>query len=106
NRRSFSQERDAEDRAVAAQLLALCPGVVWVGQNVGDMNDFALKQHAPGYRSGVESKRVTCGELAEFTREPVARFEVVSFALRATYDHHLGLAQPRCRLDQCVEHGL
>src|SRR6202023_1179139 len=45
----------------------------------------------------------TCGELGVFTRAPVARFEVVSFALRSTYNHHVRLAQAGAPLDQRVE---
>src|SRR5262245_13944937 len=70
------------------------------------MNVFAFKQNASGYRSSVESKRVTCGELGEFRREPIARFEVEDLAPWSAYGHRVGLAQPRRRLDQRVEHSL
>src|SRR5262249_11985516 len=70
------------------------------------MNDFTFKQNASGYRSSVESKRVTCGELGELRRQPIGRFKVVSFALRSTYGGRVRLAQPRRRLDECVEHSL
>src|SRR5262245_13391390 len=80
--------------------------VLGIAQNVEDMNDFALKQNASGYRSSVESKRVTCGELSEFRREPIARFEVEELAPWSAYGHRVGLAQPRRRLHQRVEHDL
>src|SRR6266567_5520810 len=70
------------------------------------MNDFAFKQDAPLYRSTVDSSRVTCGELVVFTREPVVRFEVVSFPLRSAYDHRVRLAQAGGRLDERIEHRL
>ena len=80
--------------------------VFGIGQNVEDMNDFAFKQDAPGYRSTVDSSWVTCEELGVFTGEPVGRFDVESFALRSTYGNRVRLAKARRRLDQCVEHRL
>ena len=70
------------------------------------MNDFAFKQDAPGYRCSVDSSWVTGGVLSVLTREPIARFKVVSFALRSTYDDRVGLAKARRRFDECVEHRL
>src|SRR6516162_6653146 len=67
------------------------------------MNVFAFKQNASGYRSSVESKRVTCGELGEFRRQPIARFEVEDLAPWSAYGHRVGLAQPRGRFDERVE---
>ena len=43
NRPSFSQERNAKDRAKAAKLLGFAR-VFGIGQNVGDVSDFAFKQ--------------------------------------------------------------
>ena len=104
NQRSFSQEWDAEKRM---KFPLACPiRVFGVGQNVEDMNDFAFKQDPPGYRSTVNSGWVTCEELGVFTREPVARFEVVSFALQSTYGNRVRLAQPRRQFDQSIEHRL
>src|SRR5262249_30050351 len=70
------------------------------------MNDFTFKQNASGYRSSVESKRVTCGELGEFRRQPIGRFKVVRFALPSTYGDRVGLEKARRRFDECVEHRL
>src|SRR5262245_62786752 len=70
------------------------------------MNDFAFKQDAPGYRCSVDSSWVTGCVLSVLTRESIARFKVVSFALRSTYDDRIGLAKARRRFDECVEHCL
>src|ERR1700730_16096717 len=70
------------------------------------MNDFAFKQDAPGYRSAVDSSRVICDELGVSRRVPVARFEVVSLALRSTYDHHVRLAQAGGRRHERIQHSL
>src|SRR5262245_11276850 len=70
------------------------------------MNDFAFEQDAPGYRCSVDSSWVTGGVLCVFTREPVARFKVVSVALRSTYDDRVRLAKARRRFHECVEHRL
>jgi hypothetical protein len=40
---SFSQERDAENRPPAANLLARAVPVFRIGQNIGDVDDFAFK---------------------------------------------------------------
>ena len=45
-------------------------------------------------------------EFGVFTRDSVARFEVVSFTLRSTYDYRVRLAQAGGRLDQGVEYCL
>src|SRR5262249_16036747 len=71
-----------------------------------NMNHLASKQSAPGDRSGVEPKGVTCGKLGEFRREPIARFKVVTVPPWSAYDDHIRLTQPRRRFDQCVEHRL
>src|SRR5262249_54805156 len=98
NRRSFPQERDAKKCTKGGAPSFLVPPirVFRIGQNVGDMNNFAFEQDAAGYRSSVDSGWVTCGELGVFRRESVACFEVVSFALRSPYGYGVCLAQP-CR---------
>src|SRR5262249_40668275 len=94
NRRSFSQERGAKKRTEAANLLARIR-VLRIGQSVGDMNDFAFKQNAPGHSCSVDSSWVTGEVLSVLTREPIARLKVVSFALRSTYDDRVRLAKAR-----------
>src|SRR5262249_4439116 len=106
DRRSFAHQRDAENRAIAADFLACAICIFGISQNVGDMNDFAVKQDAPGYRPTVDSGRVMFYEFGVFTRDSVARFEVVSFTLRSTYDYRVRLAQPGGPLDKRVEHCL
>src|SRR5262249_17673403 len=106
NRRSFSQERDAKKRTKAATLACPPIRVFRIGQSVGDVNDFAFEQDAPGYRCSVDSRWVTGRVLSGLSREPIARFKVVSFALRSTYDDRVGLAKARRRFDECVEHRL
>src|SRR5262249_37773960 len=101
-----SQERDAKNRTKAATLASPPIRVFRIGQNIGDMNDLAFKQDAPRYRRSVDSSGVSGDELGVFTREPVARFEVVSFALRSTYGYHVRLAKARCRLNKRVQNGL
>src|SRR5262249_39609395 len=54
----------------------------------------------------VDSSWVSGGELDIFTREPVVRLEVVSFALRSTYDDRVRLAKARRRFNKSIEHGL
>jgi hypothetical protein len=63
---SFSQERDAENRPPAANLLARAVPVFRIGQNIGDVDDFAFKQDPPLYRtSPPDFDRVTCDEFGE-----------------------------------------
>src|SRR5215468_6585335 len=68
------------------------------------MDDFAFKQDAPGYRPSVNSSWVTGDELHVFTRQPVARFEVVGFTLRSTYRGCVCVTKSGGRLDQRIEH--
>src|SRR5262249_60202440 len=104
--KSCSQERDAKTRTKAATLACPPIRVFRIGENVGDMNGFAFKQDASGYRCSVDPCWVTGGELGVLTREPIGRFKVVSFAFRSTYGYHVGLAKARRRFDECVEHRL
>src|SRR5262249_40828506 len=106
NRHSFPQEWDSKKRAKAARLQGSRIRVFRIDQNVGNMDDFAIKQDTPRHRCSVDSSWVTGHELGLFMRQPVTRLEVVSFAPRPTYDGHLRLTQPCRRLDQRVEHGL
>jgi hypothetical protein len=52
-RHALAQHGDSEDGPKVSQLLGLCEGVVRVGQDVGDMNDFAFQQGACGDRSAL-----------------------------------------------------
>src|SRR6516162_9607372 len=64
-------------------------GVFGIGQNVTDMNDFAFKQDAARYRSTVDSRRMTCGELGVFMGKSIGGFEVESFAPRSSYGNRV-----------------
>ena len=68
DRRSFAQERDAKKRPRCANPAEFGIRVFGIGQNVEDMNDFAFKQDAPGYRSTVDRSWVTATSSA-YSRE-------------------------------------
>src|SRR5262249_40905425 len=80
NRHSFPQEWDSKKRAKAARLQGSRIRVFRIDQNVGNMDDFAIKQDTPRHRCSVDSSWVTGHELGLFMRQPVTRLEVVSFA--------------------------
>src|SRR5262249_57493085 len=70
------------------------------------MNDLAVKHDAPRYSPAIESSRVMGHKIGVLTRDSVAGFKVISFALRSAYDRRVRLAQLGGRLDQRVEHRL
>src|SRR5215475_15756613 len=70
------------------------------------MNDSAVKHDAPRYSPAIQSSRVMGYKIGVLTRDSVACFEVVSFALRSAYDHRVRLAQLGRRLDQRVKYSL
>src|SRR5207342_1838747 len=61
---------------------------------------------APGYRSPVDSRGVSCGKLCVFSRVSMGCFEVEGFALRSAYRHRVRLAQLGGRPDEGIEHRL
>src|SRR5262249_26775202 len=106
DRCSLAHQRNAQNRAIATDFLDCAVRIVGIGQDVGDMNNFAFEQDAPRYGPTVDSSRVMFYEFGVFTRDSIARFEIVSFTLRSTYDYRVRLAQPSGRLNQRVEHCL
>src|SRR6516162_9755366 len=70
------------------------------------MNDLAVKHDAPRYSPAIESSRVMGHKIGVLTRDSVAGFKVISFALRSAYDRRVRLAQLGGRLDKRIQHGL
>src|SRR5262249_40674132 len=80
--------------------------VVGMGQDIGNMKNFALKQHSSRNRASVNLSRVICVKFGQLRRASIGRFKIISCASRSAYHHCVGLAKLGCRLDESVEHGL
>src|SRR5205085_1625352 len=81
DRRPLAQERHAEHGANAAPFLGLVPGVLRVGEHVGDMDNPALDRDAPRQRAAPRADRVRLDEGLELGREAVVRGKVIEIAV-------------------------
>ncbi len=107
---AFAQQRDAQRGAVAADLLRSAPGVFRVRQNVGNVDHGSLERDPPGHAAAIGAD-LQALEIVPDARVHLAGMtvagdpaEVVALALEQP--GMIGLAQPRHRLDQRIEHGL
>jgi hypothetical protein len=107
---ALAQERDTQGGSVAADFLSLSPSVAWIGQHVGQMD------HLRGSRSPSDDASLVhrYGYLPKVSRYAVMGFGPVpepcrppqELAIPQKQPCMVGIAQPRCRLDQRVEHRL
>src|SRR6202048_5247586 len=89
--------------AIAAQPLWLKVAVFRVGQNVGDLNGLALKQHSP---CNATTPRRKCEGLVRFNvfgREAVSGGDIITCYSRAENLGHVRLAKPGGCLNQRVQ---
>src|SRR5271157_3027437 len=91
--------------AIAAQPLWLKVAVFRVGQNVGDLNGLALKQHPPCKASTPRWKREGLVRFSVFGREAVTCRDIITCVSRAENLGHVRLAKPGSGFDQRVQHG-
>ena len=109
DRRSFPQQRDAQHGAKTSDPLSCDESVFRIRQHVGNVDSLALEQRPSEDRSSPYARRPHSGVLhvrGELGREPPARDPRVALTGGTMDRRHLRLAQPRCRLDQGIEHGL
>ena len=106
DRCSFAQHRNTEHCVDAADLCRPAKGVLRIGQDVGNLNDLAFQKRPSDYRSASEWNRMSghvglvLGCVAVLGNLPV---DAILLAIDGS---HIGLAQPRHRFDQRVEHVL
>src|SRR5262245_52067289 len=82
-------------------------GVFWIGENIGDLNGFALQQDSRDHTAASLRKRLGLHEFIVLRRMTVARRVVIRAGSLLAHDRSLiRLTQPCRRLDQRVEYGL
>ena len=107
---AIAQQWCSEGRPVAADLLCLVPGVLGVGQHIGDVHDPAFKRAAPGDAASIDRDVAAEKEAPDLLMNlgPVAEaggpMQVVAVTLEQP--GMVGLAQPGDRFHQRIEHGL
>src|SRR5262245_32599803 len=107
NRNSLAQEGHPEDGAIAAQSREFMQFVFRIGENIGDLNGFALQQDPRDHTAASRRKGLGLHELNVLSRVTVARRVVIRASILLAHDCGLiRLTQSCRRLDQCVEHGL
>src|SRR5262245_7293187 len=81
--------------------------VFWIGENIGDLNGFALQQDSRDHTAASRRERLGLHKLIVLSRVTVARRVVIRPDILLAHDRGLiRLTQSCRRLDQCVEHGL
>src|SRR5262245_6199104 len=82
-------------------------GVFRIGENIGDLNGFALQQDSRDHTAASWRKRLGLHEFIVLRRMTVARCVVIRAGSLLAHDRSLiRLTQPCRRLDQRVEYGL
>src|SRR6516164_9194765 len=102
----FAQERYAEDRAKPDLLLHFPISIFRISQDIGDLDRFAFEYRSPDNAapSRFERNAHTCFPMSG--RAAVSCDGLIVRAQLAMHRRHVGLAQPRRRFRQCVEHRL
>src|SRR5262245_65607460 len=103
--RSFPQHWNTKQGTKAGNRLRHV-SVFRIGKYIGNMNNLAFGQHSSRNRAPVNFSRVVCDEFRELRRKSIARFNVVSCALRSTDNSLVRFTETSGRLDQRVKHGL
>src|SRR6516162_10136791 len=80
NRYSFAEKRDAEHGAKVAESCGFRVSPFWIGQNIGNLNRFALQQHSAAYGAASRCKCQTFVVVIVLGRVTVACCRVVACA--------------------------
>src|SRR6516162_10022154 len=88
-------------------LLHILYRVVWISQNVRNLDGFALKNRAAEDATPSRLKRDSAeNHLPMLGRAAVSSYDLIFRALLAMHDRNICIAQSRSRLRQRIEHGL
>src|SRR6516164_11008199 len=102
----FAQERYAEDRAKPDLLLHFPISIFRISQDIGDLDRFAFEYRSPDNAAPSRFERNAKTGFSMSGRAAVSRDGLIVRALLAMHCRHVGLAQPRRRFRQRVEHHL
>src|SRR5262245_32076810 len=105
-RDALAQHRHAEDRAVAAQPLGLCPGVVRVGQDIGDMDHPPFQQGPSRRRPATPLDGQSPEIFDELGRVPVSLREEEHPVFLPSYHSEVGVTKAASRFNERLQHRL
>ncbi len=103
DRNAFAHHRNPEDGAITAQLLCLCPSVLRVGQNIGDVDGCAFEHGSSYDRAAGQLDGMIFHIFVEGRRVVVQSSVLIARALLTGDRPHIRLAQAGCRFDERIE---
>src|SRR6516225_48795 len=104
DRHAFTQHRNAERGANAAEFPGLRESKFWIGPNIYDMNTAASEQGASADTSAFRFNRHGSDPIHEFSGE-AAGFSPIEYAIYLPGDRALvGIAKPNSGFDQRLQH--
>ena len=106
DRDSFAQERRAKHGTRTDFSYGIAQGVVRIVQNIGDLDDFARKRRSSGHRASARFEPDRFHKFMVIGRHAVAGGMLIRGTFQPMDRGYVGFAQPRRRLDQCIEHRL
>src|SRR5262249_31730525 len=106
DRDALAQHRNAEDRAVAAQPLGLCPGVVRVGQDIGDMDHLPFQQGPSSRRPASSLDGHSLDIFDELRRVTVSLREEEHPVLLTSYRGVVGATKAASRFNERLQYRL
>src|SRR6516225_10689343 len=106
DRMVFAQQRYGEDRAKSDLLLHFLKSIFWIRQDIGDLDRFAFEHRSPDNATPSRFKRNAESCFSMSGRAAVSRDGTIVCALLAMHRRHIGIAQPRDRFRQRIEHCL
>src|SRR5262249_16840135 len=99
-------EGDAQRRSKIRNFCRVNEPVLWIGQDVRDLNSLPLQQRAASGRASSDRNWVTFHVFSVLTPVPVAGGKLKDLAHRPEQVGHIRPAQARRGFDQRVEYGL
>ena len=105
-RSSLPQQRGAERRSVAADLLRITTHIFRIGQHVGKVHYFAFKRRSPDDAAAIQGNRVMCDVVLKLGRKTMACGNTVEFTFAQEDEGICRLAEIRRRFNQGIEHWL
>ena len=106
----LAQERNTKRRPIAADLLCFAPGIFTVGEDVGQVNQFALSRGPPNNAAPINRDLSGSEKIADllvhFRCMAKARTKTQDLVISFEQPSMVGFAKPGCRLDKRVEHRL
>jgi hypothetical protein len=97
DRAAFAQQRHAEDGAIADLLLCGLQPIFRIGQNVGDVDRFALEHGARDDAAPARGEWNAAGKIPVIGRSAISRDDAIILALLAMHGGETRTAAPPVR---------